>query len=93
MMVLVPDGQGGYAEGVPVARVRFQRGQGVCGDAHRSADAGSGRIYVDAVNSIGGFEVPAGSRVVVGGHSYLVERCWARHGWDGRVHHWELDVR
>ena len=78
MLVRVPDGDGGYA---------------VCDDAHRSADEGRGRVFVDATNSIGAFEVPAGSRVVIGGHSYLVERCWARCGWDGRVHHWELDVR
>ena len=93
MLVRVPDGDGGYAEGVAVARVRFVRSQAAGDDAHRSADAGQGRVFVDAHNSIGAFEVPAGSRVVIGGHSYLVERCWVRCGWDGRVHHWELDVR
>lgn len=93
MMVRVPDGQGGHAEGVAVARVRFVRSQQACDDAHRSADAGRGRVFVDAANSVGAFEVPAGSRVTIGGHSYVVERCWERRGWDGRVHHWELDVR
>ena len=61
-VVRVPDGAGGYAEGVAVSHVRFARTQSVVDDEHRSADAGSGKIYVDAVNSDGAFEVPAGSQ-------------------------------
>ena len=92
MLVRVPDGRGGYEQGVPVARVRFVRAQRAADDAHRSADAGAGTVYVDARTSIGAFEVPAGSRVVVGGHSHLVRECRRVCDLFGRVHHWELEL-
>lgn len=92
-VVRVPDGAGGFAEGVAVSRVRFVRTQSVCGDAHRDADAGAGKVYVDALNSIGAFEVPAGSRVDIDGHSYYVAECRRRADFNGHVHHWELMVR
>lgn len=92
-VVRVPDGSGGYAEGVAVSHVRFARTQSVVDDAHRSADAGSGKVYVDAVNSDGAFEVPAGSRINIGGHSYYVVECKRCEDFNGNVHHWELVVR
>ena len=42
-VVRVPDGEGGYAEGVEVSHVRFARKQSVADDGHRSADAGLAR--------------------------------------------------
>lgn len=92
-VVRVPDGTGGYAEGVAVGRVRFVRAQSAVEDAHRSADAGAGKVYIDAVNSVGAFEVPAGSRIDVGGHSYYVAEVKRCEDFGGRVHHWELVVR
>ena len=92
-VVRVPDGAGGYVKGVAVSHVRFARTQSVVDDEHRSADAGSGKIYVDAVNSDGAFEVPAGSRIDIDGHSYYVAECRRCEDFNGRVHHWELVVR
>ena len=92
-VVRVPDGAGGYAEGVAVSHVRFQRTQGVVDDEHRSADAGSGKVYADALNSDAAFQVPAGSRIGIGGHSYLVAECKRCEDFNGHVHHWELVVR
>ena len=92
-LVRVPDGAGGYAEGVVVSRVRFARTQSVVDDGHRSADAGAGKVYVDALNSVGAFEVPAGSRIDIGGHSYLVAECGRCEDFNGHVHYWELVVR
>ncbi len=92
-VVRVPDGDGGYGEGVAVSHVRFARTQGVVDDEHRSADAGNGKVYVDALNSDGAFEVPAGSRIDIGGHSYLVAKCRRCEDFNGHVHHWELVVR
>lgn len=92
-VVRVPDGDGGYAEGVAVSRVRFARTQSVVDDGHRSADAGSGKVYVDALNSARAFEVPAGSRIEIGGHSYYVAECKRCEDFNGHVHHWELVVR
>ncbi|MBQ9001538.1 MAG: minor capsid protein [Eggerthellaceae bacterium] len=92
MRVCVPDGRGGFAAPVEVSGVCFQGGQSVSGDAHRAADAGGGTVFVDAVNSEGAFEVPAGSRVEIGGASLYVRECKRLRGFNGRIHHWELEV-
>lgn len=92
-VVRVPDSDGGYAGGVAVSHVRFARTQSAVDDDHRSADAGAGKVYVDALNSGGAFAVPAGSRIDIGGHSYYVSECKRCEDFNGRVHHWELVVR
>lgn len=93
-VVRVADGEGGYAEGVVVSRVQFARTQSVVDDGHRSADAGGvGKVYVDAVKSVGVFEVPAGSRIDAGGHSYYVAEVKRCGDFNGHVRHWELTVR
>ena len=92
MLVRVPNGRNGFADPVEVSRVRFECEQSVADDAHRSADAGAGKVFVDAVNSVGAFEVPAGSRVAIRGHSYYVSECHPCEDFFGRVHHWELEV-
>ena len=92
MLVRMPDGRGGFAEPVEVSPVRFEEEQSVADDAHRSADAGGGTVFVDAVNSVGAFEIPAGSRVDIGGASYYVRKCKRRGGFGASVHHWELEV-
>ena len=92
MLVSVPEGHGGFAAPVEVSSVRFEGGQSASDDAHRSADAGAGTVFVDAVNSAGAFEVPAGSRVEIGGASYYVRKCRRRVGFGSSVHHWELEV-
>jgi len=70
MRVRVPLGDGSFAAPRVVRHVRFQCTQSVADDEHRSADAGAGKVWVDAVASAGAFEVPAGSRVEIGGASY-----------------------
>ena len=92
MAVRVPDGEG-FAELVSIEHVRFVRTQSASEDAHRSADAGAGRIYIDAVNSVDGFGVPVGSLVEIGGVTYSVWRSRACCASGGAVHHWEVDVR
>ena len=92
-VVRVLDGAGGYTEDVVVSHVRFCKTQSVADDDHRSADAGAGKVYVDALNSVGALEVPAGSRIDIGGHSYYVAECKRCEDFNGHVHHWELTVR
>lgn len=92
MDVSVPDGRGGFAAPVTVSGVRLCYVQSASVDAHRSADAGGGTVFVDAVNSEGAFEVPVGSRVEIGGVSYFVNKCKRLGGFRGRIHHWELGV-
>ena len=93
MSVRTPAGAGALSEPRLVCNVRFERTQRACDDAHRCADAGCGTVFVDAVNSIGAFEVPAGSRVTIGGHSLYVVECQTCGDLFGRIHHWELKVR
>ena len=92
-VVRIPDGNGGYSKGRTIANVRFERRKSVVDDPHRSADAASGKIYIDAVNSHGAFEVPAGSRIEVKGMSLYVAGVRPCEAAAGRIHHWELDVR
>ena len=47
---------------------------------------------VDALNSVGAFEVPAGSRIDIGGHSYYVAECKRCDDFNGHLHHWELPI-
>ena len=94
MIVWPAAGDGTYG---PSVLVRHVRGGMAVEDgeifAHRSADGGAGRIFVDATSSEGAFEVPAGSRVLVGaGPSVHVLRCRRCCVVRGHVHHWELEV-
>ena len=93
MMVWPAVGDGSFGEVVLVRHVRFERTESAVADAHRSADGGAGLVVVDAVNSEGAFEIPAGSRVLVGaGPSVLVRSCRRCCVIRGVVHHWELEV-
>ena len=92
MTVRLPTADGGFADPVAVVGVRLVRRQSISKDEHRSADADAGTVYVDAVNSWGAFEVPAGSRLTIRGRSYYVRECYAAEDLFGRVHHWELAV-
>lgn len=77
-----------------VRYVRLEWAQSSVDDAHRTADAGAGTLFVDATNSEGAFEVPAGSRVLVGaGPSMHVASCRRCCVVRGVVHHWELELR
>lgn len=84
---------GRYGVGRAIRHVRFERAQATSTDEHRWADAGCGTLFIDAVSSQGAFEVRAGSRVEIGGQSYLVASVKRFEGARGRVHHWELDLR
>ena len=93
MIVWPAAGDGSFGEAVLVRHVRFERRESAVADAHRSADGGAGLVIVDAVSSEGAFEVPAGSRVLVGaGPSAFVRSCRRCCVIRGVVHHWELEV-
>lgn len=92
-LVREPAADGGFGEPRAISRVRFERAQSVVADAHRSADAGAGTLFVDAVTSAGAFEIPVGSRVEVDGRSYVAAKVSRFEGFNGRVHHWEVELR
>ena len=83
---------GSYGRARRIERVRFERAQSACADTHRSADAGAGTLFIDAVSSAGAFEIAAGSRVEIGGRDYLATRVARFEGAGGRVHHWEVQL-
>lgn len=92
MLVYPSDGAGGYGDARLVKHVRFEMADSVVDDAHR-ASAASGRVFVDAANSAGAFDVPAGSKVAIGGlPPMMVRSCRRCCAVRGRVHHWELEV-
>ena len=93
MLVWVPDSEGGFERARLVRHVRFEFAQGVVDEPHRASDGGHGRVLVDSVNSVGAFEVPAGSRVLIGaGPAVFVKSCKRCCVVRGQVHHWELEV-
>lgn len=82
---------GSFDEAVDVAPVRFERLCEVTDDEHRR-DVVRGRIYIDAVNSAGAFEIPVGSRIVIDDVDMCVTKVKRVEGVVGRVHHWEVEV-
>jgi len=93
MSVRTPAADGGFNAAVTVTRVRYERANAAAfGDEHRATDDGAGVIYMDAAHSGGVFEIPAGSRIAIGGDDVVVVRSKRLCGTDGRVHHWELSV-
>lgn len=57
-------------------------------------DGTSGLLFVDAVNTAGAVELPAGSLVSVdGGPECCVSSCTRCVDERGRVHHWEVELR
>lgn len=91
--VRLPDGKGGFLDAVKVRNVAVQMEQAASGDEHRSADAGYGTVFLDAVHTTPTMDVPAGSRIDFAGHSYLVAEAARFETVQGEVHHWELTIR
>ena len=98
-LVRVPDGEsdrgGAFAEAVEVTNVRYERVAGIRKEDWQLEDGTTGRLWIDAIQSGGAFEVPAGSKVSVdGGKTWmLASRCKRLEDFDGEVHHWELELR
>jgi len=93
MIVWPAKGDGTFDRSRFLRHVRFERTESAVDDKHRSADAGAGKVFVDASNTEGAFEIPVGSRVLIGsGPSMLVARCHRCCVVRGHVHHWELEA-
>ena len=89
---------GEYMPPVRIGNVRYQAVLGTRRTAYQLQDGTTGIVFVDAETSDGAFEVPAGAKLAVaasGGWtaSVSVLACRRFEGEDGRVHHWELEVR
>lgn len=84
---------GSFGPAHAMRHVRFEYKQALTPkDAHRLADAGAGVLYVDAVSTVGAFELCAGDRVELAGHDYVVASVKRFRGLNGRMHHWEVGL-
>lgn len=91
----------GYGDPVTITHVRFERATAYATDASGGAQGGyvyatdaKGRVFVDATNSDGAYEVPELSLVSVDGADPMeVIRVNEQLNPDGSVHHWEVEVR
>ncbi len=96
MEVRVPDTEsdygGAFLDPVTITRVRFERKEALNPSVYKLADGSQGRIWIDAVNSEGAFEVPKGAKVQIGNASMQVIAC-ETYKVAGSVHHWEADVK
>lgn len=92
MLVWPAVGDGTFGRAVLVENVRFEMVDEVVDEAHRSERV-VGKVFVDAVNSKGAFEIPAGSKVLIGSlPSMLVRSCKRCRVIRSQIHHWELEV-
>ena len=96
--VRVPDDAadrgGAFLEPVTVTNVRFERSANIRHTDYQLQDTTTGVLFVDALQSGGAFEIPAGSKVSVDGGPWMsVSRCRAFEEFSGQVHHWEIELR
>ncbi len=89
--VRLPDGEGGYLEAVAVRHVAVQMRQSACGDEHRSADAGAGVLFLDAMHTEPWVDIPAGSRIDFDGGSYYATGVQTFETVQGQAHHMEVE--
>lgn len=96
MEVRVPvEGEYGgcYGEPVRVSNVRFDSAASIKPEAYTFAEGSKGLVFVDALNSRGAFQVPEGSLLAVDGEELSAVKVTPYCGYNGRVHHWEIEVR
>lgn len=86
---------GEFEEPVTIRRVRLEGVDSIRSTPYALAEDTTGLLFVDAVVSVGAFEVPAGSMVSLdGGVTWSsVNACHRFETFGGRTHHWELEVR
>lgn len=85
------DYEGSYLEPTEMRFVRFERAEQLSGQGHKLTDGATGRVWIDAVSTIGAKEVPVGSKLVIGDETLKVAKCMTYRDMT-RIHHWELDV-
>lgn len=83
-----------YAEPVTIGRVRYELAANVRATDYQLQDGTTGVLFIDAVTSVGAFELPAGSLVSVDGAvEACVSACRRYDAGSGTVHHWEVELR
>lgn len=94
--VRVPiDGEygGEYAEPRSIERVRLCPRADLERTGYVFSDGAKGLLFIDCINSVGGFELPVGSLVSIdGAPEVAVTRCETLIGFGNEPHHWEVEV-
>lgn len=84
--------EGQYLEARTIEGVRFEKAQALNQATYKLADGANGRIFIDKVNSKGAFDIPLGSKLVIGNTSMKVVSVTELQTFGGELHHWEVDV-
>lgn len=93
--VRVPaDGEYGgcYEEPVTIDHIRFDAAATIKPDQYTFSPGSKGLIFIDALNSEGAFELPVGTLVTIYGEELSVVTVNTYCGYNGQVHHWEVEV-
>ena len=84
---------GEYGEPQTITGVRFESAASLVRSDHVLSDGAKGLLFIDAVNSLGAFEVPVGSLLSIDGQEYAAAGKVDRYEcFNGTVHHWEIEV-
>lgn len=86
------DYDGKYLAPTTVESVRFEYKEALNPKQYQLAENAKGRIWVDAVNSEGAYAISRGAKVKVNSEEMKVLTCAPYETFNGRLHHWELDV-
>ena len=87
------DYRGEFNDAVTVSGVRWQPAESLALSDVAITEGAAGRVWIDAVNSTGGFIAPVGSLVSIRGNERQVVMSAVYETVDGCVHHWEWDLK
>lgn len=93
--VRLPDEEGGYSEEeICLKNVRMDEVAASRATDYQLQNAIKGTLFVDVTNTEGAFELPAGAIVRMDGEESwaAVDSCTAMRA-DGKIHHWEIELR
>lgn len=84
---------GEYEEPRTIDHVRFERAESLIRGGYVLTDGAKGLLFIDAVSSVNPFEIPVGSLLSIDGDEYAsAGRVTPYEGFNGVVHHWEIEV-
>ena len=81
------------ADGMYIAHVLYQSKKQLGRNAVKLSDGSQGLLFVDAVNSMGAYSVPVGSKVAIDGEERIVVSVMPCLTYNGNIHHWELELK
>lgn len=88
------DGRQGFSDKRLLLGVRYEQRASVRATDYQLQDATTGLLFIDAVNTAGATELPAGSLVSVDGATECcVASCTRYVDERGHVHHWEVELK